>query len=200
MTMSQRERRASGRLYVSRSEGMTEDRMRGKELMYDFNHSRPGEVEKRREILGKMLGGMAGECWIEPPLYVCYGSHVFLGEGVYMNMGVTLVDDYTITIGNRVLIGPNVTIATSGHPVHPEVRMQRQIYALPITIGDRVWIGAGAIICPGVTIGENAVIGAGSVVTRDVPANCIAVGNPCKVLREVTEDDRICYVRGRRID
>jgi len=200
MTMSQRERRANGLLYVSRSEGMTEDRIRGKELMYDFNHLRPGEVEKRRELLGKMFGGMTGECWIEPPLYFCYGSHIFLGEGVYMNMGVTLIDDYTITIGNRVLIGPNVTIATSGHPVHPEVRMQRQIYALPITIGDRVWIGAGAIICPGVTIGENAVIGAGSVVTRDVPANCIAVGNPCRVLREVTEEDRVCYVRGRRID
>ncbi len=189
--MTQRERIASGKLFTDMCEGLPEERRRGKELMYEFNHTKPTEVEKRFELMKKMFGAIGEQCWIEPPIYFCYGTNVFIGEGVYVNFNLNLVDDYRIFIGNGVKFAPNVTIAVTGHPVDPKLRADGYMYAFAVTIGDNVWIGSGAVICPGVTIGENTVIGAGSIVTKDIPANVVAAGNPCKVLREINENDKI---------
>ncbi len=131
---------------------------------------------------------------------MAYGSNTTIGNNVYINFNLTVVDDYKVAIGNDVMFGPNVTIAVTGHPVHPEKRKEGGMFALPVVIGDGAWIGSGAIILPGVTIGKGSVIGAGSVVTKDVPANVIAVGNPCKVLREITENDRVYYYKNMRFD
>jgi galactoside O-acetyltransferase len=195
-----RERIASGKLFMDMTEGLPEDRLKGKELMYEFNHTRPSEVAKRIELITAIFGALGKDCWVEPPLNICYGSNVFIGDYFYANMNLTLIDDYKITIGDHVLIANNVTIAVTGHPVHPALRQGGEMYAFPVTIGNYVWIGAGAIICPGVSIGDNSVIGAGSVVTKDIPANCIAVGNPCKVLREFSENDKIFYYKNYRAD
>jgi galactoside O-acetyltransferase len=198
--MSQRENIANGKLFTDMTEGLPEERLRGKEHMYEFNHTRPTEIEKRAALMKEMFGAVGEHCWIEPPIYFCYGTNVFLGYGVYANFNLNLVDDYKIIIGNRVMFGPNVTIAVTGHPIDPTLRLQGSMYAFPVTIGDNVWVGAGAIICPGVTIGENSVIGAGSVVTKDIPANVVAAGNPCKVLREINEQDKLYYYRDRKIE
>jgi acetyltransferase-like isoleucine patch superfamily enzyme len=196
--MTQRERIASGKLFTDMSEGLPEERLRAKERMYDFNHTRPTEIEKRHELMKEMFGAVGERSWIEPPIYFCYGINVFIGDMVYANFNLSLVDDYKIIIGNRVMFGPNVTIAVTGHPIDPTHR--GYMYALPVTIGENVWVGAGAVICPGVTIGENTVIGAGSIVTKDIPANVVAAGNPCKVLREINEQDRIYYYKDRKIE
>ena len=197
-TLTQRERIASGKLFTDMSEGLPEERLRAKERMYDFNQTRPTEIEKRQELMKEMFGVVGERCWIEPPIYFCYGTNVFLGDGVYANFNLNLVDDYKILIGNRVMFGPNVTIAVTGHPIDPTLR--GYMYAFPVTIGENVWVGAGAVICPGVTIGENTVIGAGSIVTKDIPANVIAAGNPCKVLRAINEQDKIYYYKDRKIE
>jgi len=197
-SLTQRERIASGRLFTDMTEGLPEERLRAKERMYEFNHTRPTEVAKRQELMREMFGSIGEHCWIEPPISFCYGTNVFFGDMVYANFNLGLVDDYTIMIGNWVMFGPNVTIAVTGHPIDPTRR--GYMYALPVAIGDRVWVGAGAIICPGVTIGENSVIGAGSVVTKDVPANVVAAGNPCRVIREINEQDNIYYYKDRKFE
>ena len=199
MTMTMRERIASKRLWTDWCEGLPEDRLRGKEYMYEFNHTRPSEMDKRKELMQKMFGSFGGGT-IEPPIYFCYGSNVYIGHHFYAYFNLNLVDDYKITIGNWVKIAPNVTIAVTSHPLDPEARQRGGMFALPVVIGDNVWIGSGAIICPGVTIGENSVIGAGSVVTRDIPPNVIAVGNPCRVVREFNEHDKIYYYKDMKID
>ena len=135
-----------------------------------------------------------------PPLTLAFGKTVSIGDNTYINSNLTLVDDYIINIGSGVLMAPNVTISATGHPVHYKLRPHGEMYSFPVTIGDNVWIGSGTIIMPGVTIGSNSVIGAGSIVTKDIPADCIAVGNPCKVLREITDDDLIYYYKNRRVD
>ncbi len=130
---------------------------------------------------------------------VAVGKTVTLGDNVYINSNLTLMDDYKITIGNGVLIAPNVVITTTGHPVHHSLRTHGEMYSFEVTIKDNVWIGSNVVICPGVTIGENSVIGAGSIVLRDVPANCVAAGNPCRVLREITDRDLEYYYKDLRV-
>lgn len=195
--MTMRERIMSGKLFTDECEGMPEERLQAKLRMKAFNESSPDDPQRRAELLRDIFGKDTGS-WVEPPLYFCYGRHVNLGQGCYLNMGVTMIDDGIITIGDRVMFGPNVTIATVGHPLNPKLR--GLMYTDHVTIGDNVWIGGGVTICPGVTIGENSVIGAGSVVVQDIPANCIAVGNPCKVLRPFDERDEQYYYKDRVID
>lgn len=185
-----RERIASGKLFTDYCEGLPEDRAQAKRNMIALNATGPDDLEKRMELIEKIFGE-GTRVWIEPPLYFCYGYNIKLGEGTYVNFNCNFVDDTTITVGNRVMFGPAVTIATVGHPIHPALR--EYMYAKPVVIGDNCWIGAGATICPGVTIGENSVIGAGSVVTKDIPANSVAVGNPCRVLRTINEYDEQFY-------
>ena len=174
--------------------------MECKELLYDFNHSRPSEMEKRDAIIRKVFAEVGENCYIEPPFYANWGCNMHVGKNFYANFHLTVVDDADIYIGDSVMIAPNVTIATGTHPICPELREAIYQYNLPVHIGDRVWIGAGSVILPGVTIGENSVIGAGSVVTKDIPDWSFAAGNPCKVIRAITEEDKPYYFKKREID
>lgn len=170
------------------------------EKLYDFNATRPSELDKREQMLHEMFAEIGEGCYIEPPLHSSWGGHhVHLGHHVYANFNLTLVDDTHIYIGDCTMLGPNVTLATAAHPILPELREKGLQYNLPIRIGRNCWLGAGVIVLPGVTIGDNTVVGAGSVVTRDLPPNVVAVGTPCRVLRPIGEHDREFYYRERRI-
>ena len=171
------------------------------EKQYDYNATRPTEGEKRAALLREMFAEIGENCYIEPPLHSNWGGHhTHLGKNVYANFNLTLVDDTHIYIGDCTMIGPNVVIATAGHPILPELREKGYQYNMPVHIGKNCWLGAGVVVMPGVTIGDNTVIGAGSVVTKDIPANVVAVGNPCRVMREINDRDREFYFRDRRID
>lgn len=169
-------------------------------MLYDYNQTRPSQQQLRQEILGQYFAEMGENCYIEPPLHANWGKHTHLGNHVYANFNLTLVDDTHIYIGDHVMIGPNVTLATAGHPVEPTLRENIAQFNIPIHIGRNVWIGAHCVVLPGVTIGENSVIGAGSIVTKDIPANVVAVGNPCRVLREIGKHDREFYYKDYRFN
>lgn len=181
-------------------EGLPEERLRGKELMHDFNNTRPSEDKKRIELIYQMFGKVGKKPWIEPPIHFAYGSNIFIGDSFYANFNFTIVDDHTVTIGDNVLIAPNVTISVTGHPVHHELREHGEMFSFPVTIENNVWIGSHVVINPGVTIGENTVIGAGSVVTKDIPANVVAAGAPCKVIREITDRDKEYYYKDFKVE
>ena len=194
--MTMRERIAQGKLFTDYCEGLPEDRLNAKKRMRAFNNTEPDDFEKRTELLNELFGKET-KAWIEPPFYCCYGYNITLGEGSYVNFNCNFVDDGKISIGKKVMFGPAVTIATVGHPINPDMR--EYMYTDSVTIGDNCWIGAGVTICPGVTIGDNSVIGAGSVVTKDIPKNCVAAGNPCRVIREIDEHDKEYYYKDRKI-
>lgn len=169
--------------------------------LYDFNHLRPSQTAERTAMLKRMFAEIGEQCYIESPLHADWGGRfVHFGRNVYANFGLTLVDDTHIYVGDNVLFGPNVVLATAGHPVEPSLRPLGYQYNAAIHIGANCWFGAGVIVLPGITIGENSVIGAGSVVTKDIPANVVAVGNPCHVLRSVNDRDKDYYFKNRRID
>ena len=171
------------------------------ERLYEYNLLRPSQQDLRDAMLKEMFAEIGEGCYIEPPLHSNFGGHhVHFGKNIYANYNLTLVDDTHIYVGDCTMFGPNVVIATAGHPIDPELRSKGLQYNLPVYIGRNCWLGAGVIVMPGVTIGDNAVIGAGSIVTRDIPSNVVAVGNPCRVLREVGEHDRKCFYRNREID
>lgn len=191
----------NGDLYLPGDERVMEVQTKCLERLYDFNATRPSEGEKRDALLKEMFAEIGERCYIEPPFHSNWGGHhVHFGKCVYANFNLTLVDDTHIYVGDYTMFGPNVTISTAGHPILPELRELVYQYNAPVHIGRNCWIGAGAIIIPGITIGDNTVIGAGSIVTKDIPANVIAVGNPCRVLREINEHDREYYFKNRRID
>ena len=170
------------------------------ERLYDFNHTRPTEMDKRKALMKEMFAEIGENCYIEPPFHANWGGkHVHFGKNVYANFGLTMVDDTHIYVGDYTLFAPNVVVATAGHPIDPELRARGLQYNAAVHIGKNCWIGAGALIMPGVTIGDNTVIGAGSVVTKDIPAGVVAVGNPCRVMREITERDREVYFQGRLV-
>lgn len=196
--MTEMEKMAKGYLWND-TEAYLEEQRAKQELMYDFNHLRPSQSREREEIARKVFGYVGKDVFIRPPVTLARGTLVSIGDGTYINANLTLVDDYQITIGKGCLFAPNVTISTTGHPAHPELRT-KGMYSFPVTIGDNVWIGAGAVILPGVTIGENSIIGAGSVVTQDIPANVIAFGVPCKVHRAIDDRDKEYYYRQYRAD
>jgi galactoside O-acetyltransferase len=194
------EKMTSEKLYACTDEEMCKKQTECLELQYDYNATRPSESQKRQELLKKMFAELGEGCYIEPPLHANWGGHhVHLGAHVYANFNLTLVDDSHIYIGEYTMIGPNVTIATAGHPIAPEYREKVFQFNIPVHIGRNCWIGSGVVILPGVTIGDNTVIGAGSIVTKDIPANVVAVGNPCHVLREINEHDRQFYYKDMRI-
>ena len=198
--MKAEERMRSGALYPCTDEGMAAEQERCLELLYEINRLRPAEKEKRAALIGKLLAEVGENVYIESPFHANWGIHTHIGSHVYANFNLTLVDDGEIFIGDHVMIGPNVVLATAGHPILPELREQVMQFNLPVHIGRNVWLGAGVIVLPGVTIGENTVVGAGSVVTKDLPANVVAVGNPCRVLRPIGERDRIYYWKDRKIE
>ena len=182
------ERRAAGLLWTDTSENR-ERQIYARGLCQDYNQTRADETEKRTAILQALLAGCGENVWIEPPLTLAMGNTVSIGSGTYINSNLTLVDDYEIFIGNEVLIAPNVTISTTNHPLHYMARRHGEMYSKKVVIEDHVWIGSNAVICAGVTVGMGSVIGAGSVVTRDIPPMCFAAGVPCRVIREITDED-----------
>lgn len=197
----QQKRMQEGRLYQPLDGDIMQEQLNCLEKLYDYNATRPHESEKREKLLSDMFAEIGKDCYIEPPLHANFGGkHVHFGSCVYANFNLTLVDDAHIYVGDDVMFAPNVVVATAGHPIDPELRSQGLQYVIDVHIGNNVWIGAGALIMPGVTIGDNTVIGAGSVVTKDIPANVVAVGNPCRVMREIGEHDREYYFKNRRVD
>lgn len=190
----------SGELYFPNDEEILKEQFICLDRLYDFNTTRPSELDKREKLLKEMFAEIGEGCYIEPPLHANFGGHhVHFGKNIYANFNLTLVDDTHIYVGDYTMFGPNVTVATAGHPICPELREQGLQYNMPVHIGRNCWIGANAVIVPGVTIGDNVVIGAGSVVTKDIPSGVVAVGNPCRVLREVGEYDREYYFKDRKV-
>lgn len=190
-----------GKIYFGNDERLMEEQLQYLDRLYDFNQIRPTELKKREEMLKEMFAEIGEGCYIEPPLYANWGGkHVHFGSYVYANFCLSLVDDSHIYVGDHVMFAPRVTVAAGTHPIHPGLRSKQAQYNMPVHIGNNVWIGANSVILPGVSIGDNSVIGAGSVVTKDIPANVVAVGNPCKVLREIGERDLEYYHRNLLID
>ena len=199
--MTQLEKIHSGEIYNPADDEIMELQLQCLDKLYDFNMTRPTELGRREEMLKEMFAEIGENCYIEPPLHANWGGkHVHFGKNVYANFGLTLVDDTHIYVGDGTMFGPNCVIATAGHPIDSELRERQLQYNIPVHIGRNCWLGVGVLVMPGVTIGDNSVIGAGSVVTKDIPANVIAVGNPCRVLREIGEHDKEYYFKDRRIN
>ncbi|MBQ8235106.1 MAG: sugar O-acetyltransferase [Clostridia bacterium] len=190
----------TGELYLENDPSLAETQQACIAKVHVYNAITPCDPEKRMAQLKDMFAEIGEGCYIEPPFYANWGGkHVHFGKKVYANFHLTLVDDTHIYVGDYTMFGPNVTVATAAHPIAPELREQGYQYNLPVHIGRNCWIGAGAVILPGITIGDNTVVGAGSVVTKDLPANVVAVGNPCRILREIGENDHLYYRKGHEI-
>jgi acetyltransferase-like isoleucine patch superfamily enzyme len=181
---TEKQKMLSGELYLSFESELFEERQRTINLLYEFNNLSPRHIEGRKTIIKKLFGSTGQEFWVEQRLHCDYGYNIHIGENFYANVGCTILDCAEVRIGDNVLFAPGVSLYTAGHPTNTGQRNAGLEYAYPIKIGDNVWIGGGAIILPGVSIGDNTIIGAGSVVTKNIPANVIAVGNPCRVIKE----------------
>ena len=196
-----REKMHTGELYLPNDDESIQDQIKKRDRLYDFNMTRPTQLDKRKEMLKEMFAEVGEDCYIEPPLHAnMAGAYVHFGKNVYANFNLTLVDDGHIYVGDYTMIGPNVTIATAGHPILPELREKGYQYNMEVHIGKNCWLGSGVVVLPGVTFGDYVVVGAGSIVTKDLPSNVVAVGNPCRVLREVNERDKEYYFKDRKID
>ena len=199
--MTQYERMVAGLIYDPGDEEILKEQVPFMDKLWEFNKLKPSDLEKKTQYMKEVFAECGENCYIELPFYANWGGHhVHFGSGVYANSNFTLVDDGHIYVGDKVLFGPNVTVATANHPVNAELRARALQYNKDVHIGENAWIGAGTVIVPGVTIGKNTVIGAGSVVTKDIPDNVVAVGNPCRVIREVSERDDEFFYKTERID
>ncbi|MDR1997721.1 MAG: sugar O-acetyltransferase [Candidatus Margulisbacteria bacterium] len=199
--MNNKERKAKGLCYRYDDPELTGPQLQYKEKLYDYNNTRPLEQAKKQRLLKELFAEIGEGCQVETPLHASWGCrHVHLGRGVYCNSNVTFLDDADIYLGDYCMLAPNVVIATAGHPVLPVLREHNYEYSFPVHIGRNVWIGSGAQVLPGVTIGDNSVIGAGSVVTQDIPANVVAAGVPCRVLREIGERDQKYFYKNKELD
>lgn len=204
--MSLEKQMKNGLLYVEYGHASAEDqayekviearRARVKDLQFEYNNTMPSDLETKRALLEKMLGRAGKELWIEAPVHFSYGCNTYFGDFVYANYNLTVVDDCEVHIGDYVMFAPNVVVSATGHPVHSSFRDKGAQFSLPVRIGSHVWIGANVTILPGVTIGDHSVIGAGSVVSRDIPANVVAMGTPCRVVRPITDEDLKFYKKG----
>jgi galactoside O-acetyltransferase len=188
-----RRRMAEHELYTDSGPGLEaleEERVAAKELVHDFNCTRPRDVAERQRLLRELLGTMGQRVWVEPPLHLAYGRNVHLGDDVYVNFGLTVVDDGEVHVGDRVMFAPHVTITATGHPVHPDLRRDGSQFSATVRIEDDVWIGAGAVLLAGVIVGHGSVVGAGSVVAANVPPNVVVAGVPARIIRHITDSDR----------
>jgi maltose O-acetyltransferase len=182
---SEREKMLDGELYLAIDEELSLMHLKAANLLYTFNHTSPEQLNQRKDIISSLFGKIGVNFGIKPPFYCDYGCHIFAGNNLYINYDCTILDCNTVHLGNNVLLAPKVQIYTAYHPTNPQVRLTGKELAVPVIIGDNVWLGGGVIVCPGVSIGSNVTIGAGSVVTKNIPNNVVAVGNPCRVIREV---------------
>ena len=198
--MNQTERMLAGLPYKAWMDGLSQERLENKKKIFAFNHLEPDKIEEKEKLLKERLGKTGKYVNIEAPFHCDYGYNIEVGENFFANYNFTVLDVGKVRIGANAQIAPNVSIYTAGHPIHPDSRNSGYEYGISITIGDNVWIGGNVCIMPGVTIGNNVVIGAGSVVTKDVPDNVIAAGNPCKIIRTITDEDRDFYYRDHRFD
>lgn len=199
--MSMKDKMHTGELYLPGDKEILAEQAVCLERLYEFNMTRPSESDKRQKMLREMFAEIGENCYIEPPFHANWGGrHVHFGKNIYANFNLTLVDDTHIYVGDHTMFGPNVTVASAGHPILPELREKAYQYNAPVHIGKNCWIGAGVVIVPGITVGDNVVIGAGSIVTKNLPDNVVAVGNPCRILRSVDERDREYYFKNRKID
>ena len=191
----------SGKLYYCDNKELVDDQVTYLDMVFEYNHLKPSQAKEKQTLLKNMFKSMGENCYIETPFYANWGGkNVSLGDNVYANFNLVLVDDTYITIGNNVMFGPNVVLSTGTHPVEPNIRRKQAQFNLPIIIEDNVWIGANVVVMPGVTIGENSVIGAGSVVTKNIPKNSVAMGSPCVVKRIIDGLDKKYYYKEREID
>lgn len=199
--MTQYERMVKGLIYDPADDEIMKEQVIFQDMLWAFNQLKPSEYDKKQKYMKEVFAECGENCYIELPFHANWGGHhLHFGSGIYANSNLTVVDDGHIYIGDKVMFGPNVTIATAGHPINSELRDRGLQFNKDVYIGENTWIGAGVIILPGVHIGKNTIIGAGSVVTKDIPDNVIAVGNPCKVLRNVNEHDNEFFYKSERID
>lgn len=185
--MTQKERMLSELPYKAWMDGLSDERAAAKRLVYEYNRLHPDENARRDRLIRELIGTCGKEIYIEAPFRCDYGSNIEVGENFYSNYNLTILDVAKVKIGSNVMFAPNVSVYTAGHPLHPGSRNSGYEYGISVTIGDNVWVGGNVVINPGVHIGNNAVIGSGSVVTKDIPANALAAGNPCRVIRMITE-------------
>ena len=188
--MTQKEMMLAGMLYDSRDDELREDARRSRQLTRLFNNTTEEQIPYRTQLLKELFGGTGENIYVEPPFRCDYGSNTYVGENFYANFDCIILDVAQVHIGKNCLLGPRVCIYTPCHPIDAEIRNSFVESGKPVTIGDNVWIGGSAVINPGVTIGNNVIIGSGSVVTKDIPDNVIAAGNPCKVIRSITDEDK----------
>lgn len=198
--MNQKERMLAGLPYQAWKDGLAEERLECRKKVYRFNHLDPENQEEADRLLREIFGKTGENIGVEPPIHFDYGKNTEVGDNFFANFNTVILDVAKVTIGKNVMFAPNVSIYTAGHPVHPDSRNSGYEYGIPVTIGDNVWMGGNAVVLPGVHIGNNVVIGAGSVVAKDIPDNVIAAGNPCRVIREITEEDRKFYFKDRVFD
>lgn len=198
--MTQKERMLAELPYKAWLDGLEEERMKNKKKIYSYNNLSPDKTEEMKSTIKSILGKSGENVFIEQPFRCDYGKNIEVGENFFANYNCIMLDVGKIKIGKNVMFAPNVAVYTAGHPIHPDSRNSGYEYGIGVTIGDNVWIGGNVVINPGVNIGNNVVIGSGSVVTKDIPDNMIAVGNPCKVIREITESDRKYYYKDRVFD
>lgn len=198
--MNQKERMLAGLPYRAWLDGLREERMENKLKIHEYNLTRPDDKKKMKEMIKNILGKTGEDVCVEQPFRCDYGKNIEVGNNFFANYNCVILDVAKVTIGKNVMFAPNVSIYTAGHPIHPESRNSGYEYGIPVTIGDNVWVGGSVVINLGVKIGNNVVIGSGSVVTKDIPDNVIAVGNPCRVIREITEEDRKYYYRNNEFD
>ncbi|MBO6141276.1 MAG: sugar O-acetyltransferase [Ruminococcus sp.] len=198
--MAEKDKLHSGELYLPDDEELLKLQVKCLERLYDYNNTRPSEGQRRAELLKEMFAEIGEGCYIEPPFHANFGgANCHFGKKIYANFNLTLVDDTHIYVGDNTMFAPNVVVASAGHPLDPSLRYDGYQYNFPVHIGKNCWIGAGALIMPGVTIGDNVVIGAGSVVTKDIPSGVLAFGNPCRVYREIGEHDKEFYFKDKTI-
>ena len=183
--MTEKEKMLAGKMYDPLDPQLVDERHHARLLFQEFNRINEDEKEKRNKVLKELIPYTGSDLWVEPPFYCDYGSNITLGNQVFMNFNCCILDVMEVKMGDRVMLGPQVQIYTATHPLEAEARSSGREFAKPITIGNDVWIGGNATICPGVTIGNGVVIGAGSVVTKDIPDNCFAAGNPARVIRSI---------------
>jgi acetyltransferase-like isoleucine patch superfamily enzyme len=198
--MTQDERMRANLPYFAWLDGLSEARMECKKKIYKYNNLMPDDIDGIDKTIKSIIGKTGKDIHIEQPFRCDYGTNIEVGENFYANYNLTILDVGKVTIGDNVLIAPNVSIYTAGHPVDAKCRNSGAEYGIDISIGDNCWIGGNVVIVPGANIGNNVVIGAGSVVTKDIPDNVIAVGNPCKVLRKITDEDALYYFKDRKFD
>ncbi|WP_316801963.1 sugar O-acetyltransferase [Pedobacter nototheniae] len=199
-TLTEKQKMLSGKAYQAGDNELSKERLKAREIIFEFNNSAPKLIKQRKELLKRLLGKTEKMFYFEPPFRCDYGYNIEIGNNFYANFNLVILDCAKVSIGNNVFIAPNVAIYTAGHPIHPHLRDQEYEWAQPITIGDSVWIGGNVVINAGVTIGSNTVIGSGSVVTKDIPDNVLAVGNPCKVTRQITDADKDYYYKNFKLE